>query len=252
MSSPLSNYLDYDSDGNQIHKSGLGKFLYDGPLNSALDFTHDHTITPAEKTALELRRTSTRFAIKIKIEGDDTCCTVDRAAVLAVYQDALKALELPHNEQHHQRILSEATRKVQIVLGIVSAPPMDSAFLTPGQLLKPLEPQYAEPRISSEEDNYGYRAQWRLRAWRKDGWPDRYPTEAVKWELEGDEKLTGRKRMSNQEMAKRWQEEEMKDEGEGEGEDAIHVGEVGDRGHENDRREEERVDDADIMNDIWD
>jgi hypothetical protein len=248
MSSPLSDYLDYANDEHQPQDAGLENFLYDGPLDSTLDFVHDHTVTPAEKTALELRQTSTRFAIKIRIEGDDTCCTVDRAAVLAVYQDALKALEVPQNEQHHRRILSEATRKIQIVLGIISAPPVDSAFLTSGQVLKPLEPQYAEPRISSEEDEYGYRAQWRLRAWRKDGWPDRYPAEAVKRELEDEEKLTGRKRMSFGEMAKRWHEEEMGDEGE----DTVHVAESGNGEYEDGQGGLEGEGEEEIMNDVWD
>lgn len=247
MSSPLSDYpegLDDEVDGEDAQKSGLEEFLYDGPLDTALGFAVDHTITRAERTALELRRTSLRFAIKIDIENEKTCCTVDRAAVIAVYQDALQTLDLPQNKQYHLRILSEATHRARIILGIISAHPLDAAFFTADQLLAPLEPQYAEPRISSGNDQRGYRAQWQFLQWRNNGWPDRYPARAVKTELEGDFRLAGKTKGLALKLRKRWQDMDMgsEDEVEIEDETAVQLDVIGG----------ERVDNDEILNDIWD
>lgn len=75
-------------------------------------------------------------------------------------------------------------------------------FSSAGQVLAPLEPQYANPRI--EDDAHGYRMQWRLDAWRREGWPGRYPREAVQRERRGGERLVGEGGLGVLEMRRRF------------------------------------------------
>jgi hypothetical protein len=136
---------------------------------------------------MQLRNTQCLFAQGIPPGGDDKCAGLDRQTVLNIYTEALSLLS--SSPQKHTQIAAECTRKVRVVLGIVSADPDDTVFTRTGQLLKPLEPQYANPRLEAGEDEYGNLAQWRLNAWRNDGWPEKYPAYAVKKEKKKGERL---------------------------------------------------------------
>jgi hypothetical protein len=164
-------------------------------------FLHDHRTTPAEKTTLKLRDTKRRFAKGVPLGGDDKCHGLDRQIVLSIYNEALNTLiELP---EKHTQIAAECTRKVRVVLGLIFAEPDDTVFTASGQLLKPLEPSYADPRLKADVDTYGHLAQWRLNSWRKEGWPGKYPTVAVQNEKKGWQRLVdenGRLSMSVEKM----------------------------------------------------
>jgi len=117
--------------------------------------------------------------------------TIIRAAVLRVFEHAFdKLASLPHL---HEQIASEAMRKIKVILNVISAEPDDPVFLSAGQLLEPLEPQYAQPRLAEFDygtgELYAQRAQHRLEAWRAEGWPAKYPKRAVKEELKERRKL---------------------------------------------------------------
>lgn len=170
-------------------------------------FVHTHTTTPAENTANRLRDLQKRFLrgnmqnvwdedeniMKLEVVGLNR---LDRRAVVNIYDEALAALSKAPSD--HERIATECTRKTRVVLGLTTAEPEDGVFHPEGQLLRPLEPQYAEPRITHDDDDCAYRAQWRLNAWRRDGWPRMYPTNAIKREAqEPDEKLVGRGAISD-------------------------------------------------------
>jgi hypothetical protein len=160
---------------------------------------HKHHITPAEQTLLEIQRQKDQFATKSSDCEDDICNAVDRSAVLHIYNNAMGRLrDIP--DKHHQ-IASECNLKVRIVLGLLNADPDHPAFLAAGQLLSPLEPQYANPRIDPGDDDCSYRAQWRLKCWRKEGWPVTYPGKAIKIELTS-ERLVGRNSMTDAELRK--------------------------------------------------
>jgi hypothetical protein len=189
------------------HSPRFSKFLSDGPL-PADQFVHDHEIIPAEATANCLRETRQRFAKKLPEDEDERkYAALDRQNVLAVYTQALDKLHSIPDK--HIQIAAECTRKVRVILGIISADPADPVFTTNGQLLAPLEPQYANPRLEARDDPECYRAQWRLNRWRKEGWPHRYPTEAIRREeMDKGEKLVGRGCMSTEMLRKRSQEED--------------------------------------------
>jgi hypothetical protein len=141
------------------------------------NFVHNHQRTPAEATVIKLRDARRRFAKGTPADEDAICAPTDRQLVLNVYNEALCTLsDVP---EKHLQIEAECNRKIRVILGIVSADPDDPVFTPNGQLLKPLEPQYANPRLSHSGDPYGRLAHWRLSAWREDGWPARYPAEAV-------------------------------------------------------------------------
>jgi hypothetical protein len=196
-----------EKSGVQGHSPRFSKFLSDAPL-PANQFVHSHEVLPAEATANSLRETRHRFAQKVP-SGDDEQkhAALDRQNVLAVYTQALAQLHSIPNK--HIQIAAECTRKVRVILGIVSADPPDPVFTTNGQLLAPLEPQYANPRLEARDDPECYRAQWRLNRWRKEGWPHRYPTEAVRREeMVKGEKLVGRGRMSTEMLRRRSQMED--------------------------------------------
>jgi hypothetical protein len=161
-------------------------------------------VTPAEQTAFDLRETRDRYAKKQKAvtekqpSAKTTQAIITRAAVLDVFKQALEAVAT--YPQKHAQIAAEATRKVAIILDIITADPDDPVFLLAGQLLSPLEPHYANPRISevevrakprhqksrkdseTQEDHYAHRAQYRLESWKAEGWPEKYPRKAVEKE----------------------------------------------------------------------
>jgi hypothetical protein len=101
-----------------------------------------------------------------------------------IYEEALNFFGSGKQDKLDKQIASEANWKAKIILGALEASPEDPAFSTVGQILKPLEPQYAHPRLSAKEDDYGRRAQWWLNAWRKEGWPAVHPKEAIRHEAE--------------------------------------------------------------------
>jgi hypothetical protein len=165
-------------------------------------FIHNHKSNLAEATSLKIRETRRLFAQGTPEDGKADCAPLDRRAVLDIYAQALEKLgTLPHK---HEQIAAECARKVGVVLGMINPKPCDPVFTTSGQLLKPLQPQYAHPRIWTKEDEYGYRAQWRLEAWRREGWPEKYPGQAVSCEASGKaERLVGRGSLRNAEMRRR-------------------------------------------------
>jgi hypothetical protein len=161
--------------------------------------------TSANQAVLSLCQTRGDFAAKIPFDGDDTCNTASRAAILDVYNEAINKLrELPHK---HVQIISESSLKVRILLSLLDADADHPVFSSVGQLLRPLEPQYANPRIEAEDDEYGHRAQRRLDKWRQEGWPDNYPKVAIETEMKS-EKLVGRKMMSDFELRDKYYNEQ--------------------------------------------
>jgi hypothetical protein len=173
--------------------------------NQRFGFTHQHENTPAKRTLLELQRKKEQFAARSSNGEDNSCNAVDCSAVLHVYNKAIEVLEnAPHK---HQQIASECNLKVRIVLALLDADPDHPAFLSAGQLLPPLEPQYANPRIDAGDDDCSYRAQWRLNCWRKEGWPEVYPAKAIKREL-NHERLVGMNRMIDAELRNKFFDEE--------------------------------------------
>jgi hypothetical protein len=191
----------------QGHSPWLSRFLSGEPL-PAKHFVHGPKATPAEATANSIRETRRRFNEEVP-EGDEErkYAALDRQNVLDVYGQALDKLgEIPNK---HIQIAAECTRKVRVILGVITADPADPVFTRSGQLLRPLEPQYANPRLEARDDPECYRAQWRLNHWRKEGWPDKHPAEAIRREeKEKGEKLVGRGSMSAKMIRQRSQEED--------------------------------------------
>ncbi|KAH4186455.1 hypothetical protein HBH70_157640 [Parastagonospora nodorum] len=175
---PIKTIMDYTPR--------FSKFLADSTTTQT-PFVHKHDIVPAEETAMRLRETQRRFSQGVPLGGDENCAGIDRQLVLGIYNEALSILsKLPDK---HTQIAAECARKTRVILGIISADPDDTVFTLAGQLLKPLEPQYANPRLDTGMDGFGALAQWRLNAWRKDGWPEQYPAGAVKKETRRGESL---------------------------------------------------------------
>lgn len=190
-------------------------------------FVHTHTATPAEDAAVRLRNLQKRFIkattnlttkpmTRQSWDEDDNRTSedagldrLDRRAVIDIYDQALDALS--KSPWKHNQTGAECTYKTRVVLGITKADPEDSVFETSGQLLKPIDPQYAEPRIERTGDENGYRAQWRLDAWRREGWPEVYPANAIRKEAEEmDEMLVGKNSISDgQIMSKMHNEAQM-------------------------------------------
>lgn len=137
---------------------------------------------------------------------------VDRRIAVDIYDQALAALSKAPSK--HEQIVAECKRKTRVVLGETAVEPQNEVFHPDGQLLQPLEPQYAEPRIKFTADEYGYRAQWRLDAWRRDGWPRVYPMNAIEKEAEEpDEKLVGRGAISDDRLMIKMREDASWEEG---------------------------------------
>jgi hypothetical protein len=165
-------------------------------------FIHNHKSNPAEATSLKIREMRRLFAQGTPEPGKEDWEPLDRRAVLDIYAQAIE--KLGTLQAKHEQIAAECARKVGVVLGMINPKPCDPVFTTSGQLLKPLQPQYAHPRIWTKEDEYGYRAQWRLEAWRREGWPEKYPGQAVSREASGKaERLVGRGSLRNAEIRRR-------------------------------------------------
>ncbi|KAH7395359.1 hypothetical protein DE146DRAFT_598640, partial [Phaeosphaeria sp. MPI-PUGE-AT-0046c] len=175
--------------------------FYSSASHAPQPFVHNHIPTPPENAAIRLRDMQKRFLegttawtrnddgnMSIEVVGLDR---LDRRTVIDIYDQALAALSRAPSK--YDQIVAECTSKTRVVLGIITAEPEDPIFMMPGQLLKPLDPQYAKLRIERGDDEYGYRAQYRLTAWRKDGWPEMYPVNAIRKETEEkNEKLVGK------------------------------------------------------------
>lgn len=161
----------------------LSKFLYQEPLPDFEQSSQDEALDePCTATVSNLRDLRDRFVKKIALsEKNDPCNMWDRAATLAVISEAIS---IAHKVKNPAQLYSEVIMKMGIILGVGKAQPTDFVF-TNKMLLKPLEPQYAIPRIDAAKDGYGYRADWRLQAWRRNGWPDAYPDKAVREERDG-------------------------------------------------------------------
>ncbi|KAF1919881.1 hypothetical protein BDU57DRAFT_570017 [Ampelomyces quisqualis] len=190
---------DYEPDAFSARKGNptppFDYFL--SPKSSPVDnLIHKYEATSSEKTAFTIRETRLRFARGTPDHGGDHCTALDRRTVLDIYAQALG--QLSSAPEKHIQIAAECTRKVRVVLSLITADPDDIVFLTAGQLLSPLEPQYANPRIERGDDQYGYRAQWRLHAWRREGWPGKYPGKAIEREMKTKgEGLVGKGKVSD-------------------------------------------------------
>lgn len=171
----------------------LQDFYGDDTSGPATFFSHrDSSLAPGKLARQQLEVLRNRFASTVSISNDHPkCCAVDRAAVLAVYAEALDKL----NAENYEQISTEVRRKTRVILGLTSADPEDSVFVgstTGGSLLSPLEPQYSEPRIEFKDDEYQRLVHRRISAWRKDGWPKAYPRNAIKYEAQTREALDRR------------------------------------------------------------
>ncbi|KAF3003698.1 hypothetical protein E8E13_008916 [Curvularia kusanoi] len=128
------------------------------------------------------------FAASNEPIDNPRCSNIDRSAVLAVYNEAITRLE--HVSEHDaRRIENEGKLKISTILDIRTAQPEDEVFFSATAFLSPLEPQYAQPRVDyydrggvDEDDSYGRVAGMRLREWRREGWPRKYPRGAVEKE----------------------------------------------------------------------
>ncbi|KAI8942858.1 hypothetical protein NX059_000898 [Plenodomus lindquistii] len=174
--------------------------------------SHSPTVVPyvaqnirlPARVAYQLRIARDSFAGQAKINNmGTTCCATDRAAVLAVYNEALEKIaewevqqeepQIPfatsrntsdgEDPERYNLLLQEVQTKTKIILGVVDAYPEDAAFGTT-QMLSPLEPMYANPRIDLHDDNYRRLAAQRLKDWRAEGWPARFPAKAYAAEAE--------------------------------------------------------------------
>lgn len=130
----------------------------------------------------------TRFTQHNQRGGNPRCSTIDRSAVLAVYQEALSKIERT-SKTESCTIFLEVRQKVETILDLRTAEPNDAVFTAKNTFLSPLEPQYAQPRLNyynreptMDEDSYHYAGAARLREWRKEGWPSVYPAKAVQRE----------------------------------------------------------------------
>ncbi|KAJ8118530.1 hypothetical protein OPT61_g501 [Boeremia exigua] len=138
--------------------------------------------------ANEIQDLRTRFAKHNAQYGNPRCSGPDRTAVLSVYAEALTKLEHTSVGDAY-RINLEVISKVKTILDLRTAEPNDPVFYTADALLRPLEPQYAQPRLDfygrtdGSDDCYYYAGFARLTAWREEGWPEVYPVRAVEQEM---------------------------------------------------------------------
>ena len=171
----------------QSTRATLEDFLYKGDdMPPQAPILLGRKVEGPEKTMLQLRDTRDRYIRKNWRLENDTGQNIIRAAVLEIFEQAFDKLALL--PRYHEQIASEVLRKIKVVLGIIDAEPSEPVFLSAGQLLNPLEPQYAQPRITEFSDDkkspewYEHRTQHRLEQWRAEGWPEVYPEKAVKRE----------------------------------------------------------------------
>ncbi|KAF1839321.1 hypothetical protein BDW02DRAFT_575420 [Decorospora gaudefroyi] len=168
-----------DAESLPKRQTGLAwnDFQYGGPLDQLLGTsTSDQaTQTPAQKIANRLREERLRFVKKVPNSLNSTlCCPRDRRAVLTVYQDGLDLID----EENYETVYFDASLKIKVILGLRD-PGMFQVVFNKKMLLPPLDPEYSEPRIEYSDDPFGRRAYSRLQAWRKEGWPNKWPEKAI-------------------------------------------------------------------------
>ncbi|OSS45151.1 hypothetical protein B5807_09213 [Epicoccum nigrum] len=138
--------------------------------------------------AAQLLAARNSFAARNPAADNPRCSALDRAAVLAVYNEALRRVE--HMcKRDVQALDEEVTKKVETILDLRCAEVEDAVFYVDSAFLRPLEPQYAQPRLDYYDrgkgegsDGYGRAAWMRLREWRGEGWPRVVPVRAVERE----------------------------------------------------------------------
>jgi hypothetical protein len=183
------------------HTHGISPYLADDDsIDTLPNFVHNHEATQAEHTVLDLLLIRARLSKGIPNEGNADVDVLARPAVINIYDEALSLLGSGRAEAY-QQMASEVSHKAKILLEILDADPDDPAFSTVGQLLQPLEPQYAVPRLLPKNDGHCRRAQWRSNSWRKEGWPAVYSREAIRHEAE-KEKLVATKGEQEKEVRK--------------------------------------------------
>ncbi|KAJ5065608.1 hypothetical protein J3E74DRAFT_435525 [Bipolaris maydis] len=167
---------------------------------------HQQRHVSLEQTISKLRRERFRFTKSVPSDlNSKICCPRDRGAVLDIYAEALNKI----SPENHRQIYAEAKMKIKTVLGIAKAGPRNQVFTK--MLLAPIEPLYAMPRIEFRMDKFGHRAATRLQEWREDGWPNKYPENAVKKERARKGKLEG------------WVDQNWEDDGAEEGDDSDEI-----------------------------
>lgn len=141
-----------------------------------------------KRVADDIHGLRTRFVQHNPKSGNPRCCSLDRSAVLAVFQEALAKLEHA-SDIDSRKIHLEVMRKVTTILDLRTAEPNDPVFLTKDAFITPLEPHYAQPRLDyynrgteDADDSFYYTGIRRLIDWRKEGWPNVYPANAVERE----------------------------------------------------------------------
>ncbi|KAH6861967.1 hypothetical protein AA0118_g11173 [Alternaria tenuissima] len=162
----------------------MSEFLHSGPLDIPASTPSD-VGGGAPRLSSRLNDSRLRFIKKVPIDPrSDLCSPRDRRAALAVYDEAIENIK--NGKGHHIDVETEAEAKIETILGIRSAAPSHLVFQK--NLLLPIDPTYAEPRIEASDDTLGYHASWRLHEWRQDGWPALIPGRAIEKEktMEGD------------------------------------------------------------------
>ncbi|CAN9222702.1 unnamed protein product [Alternaria alternata] len=162
----------------------MSEFLHSGPLDIPASTPSD-VGGGAPRLSSRLSDSRLRFIKKVPIDPrSDLCSPRDRRAALSVYDEAIENIK--NGKGHHIDVETEAEAKIETILGIRSAAPSHLVFQK--NLLLPIDPSYAEPRIEASDDTLGYHASWRLHEWRQDGWPALIPGRAIEKEktMKGD------------------------------------------------------------------
>ncbi|KAF1928085.1 uncharacterized protein M421DRAFT_5733 [Didymella exigua CBS 183.55] len=188
-SSPLGTTIDVDFPrGPELTWTDFHPELHG---SSALPSPQDRISSGPQwrRVADEIDDVRARFINHNPIGFHPRCSSVDRSAVLVVYNEALVKLEHASNIDAI-KIYLEVKTKVSTILDLREAKPDDAVFYIKSAFLSPLEPHYAQPRLDyydrgfSDGDDSFYRSGiGRLVEWRKGGWPNIYPAEAVEREM---------------------------------------------------------------------
>lgn len=157
------------------------------------------------RVADEIENLRARFIRSIPRGFDHRCSNLDRSAVIAVYNEALIALEHASNIDAI-KIHLEAKTKISTILDLRKAAPNDAVFYKRGAFLKPLDPHYAQPRLDyydrgtgAGNDSYYWTGVKRLKEWRKAGWPNVYPEKAVEREITERQRRQGMSKLQTHE-----------------------------------------------------
>lgn len=132
------------------------------------------------------------------------CSAPDRFAVLDVYNQALARVE-HMSDLDASRLDKEVANKVETILDLRDAKAGDPVFNPNGGFLRPLQPQYAKPRLDycdrgKGSDGYGRAAWMRLREWRRDEWPKKALNEAVERDREERERRERQGKTGNEDL----------------------------------------------------